>query len=92
MKQTKRDALSVLRNILANIGKVGLVQVPHHASQNNHNIHLYHPGQICFASVYDSNDCSYSIDVRNEIESLSSSFIKITEKSAPFVEEISLYV
>ena len=72
--------------------KVGLVQVPHHASQNNHNIHLYHPGQICFASVYDSNDCSYSIDVRNEIESLSSSFIKITEKSAPFVEEISLYV
>lgn len=77
----KKGRLSHLKKHLGDYWyKVGLVQVPHHASKHNHNIGLYHPGQLCFASVYENNDCSFSVDVPQSLDKISSSFIKVTEK------------
>ena len=48
--------------------RVGLQQVPHHFSKNNHNRDLYEYCLMAFGNVDDHGDISYCNSVKNQIE------------------------
>lgn len=47
---------------------IGMQQVPHHYSQNNHNIDLYEDRVIAFGNVDDHKDVSFCHSIYNEIQ------------------------
>ncbi len=50
--------------------KVGLLQIPHHVSDNNHNDMLYSHKMLCFGNTDDKGDDSFSISTYRKIEKL----------------------
>lgn len=47
---------------------IGMQQVPHHYSKNNHNIDLYEDRVIAFGNVDDHKDVSFCHSIYNEIQ------------------------
>ena len=70
-------ALDILKEILKHRWcRIGLQQIPHHASSNNHSNELYDRPKLCYANVDDHGDVSFSQSVIRDI---------IDCKSVPFI-------
>lgn len=72
--------------------EIGLQQIPHHVSDNNHDESLYlglH--KICFGNVDDAHDKSFCWSILRSIFRCGCSPWIVTEKGRRLVQEIELY-
>jgi len=73
----KATKLDILKDILAEYWyQIGMLQIPHHASVNNHSVKLYRKSKICFANINDHGDISFTHTVIRDV---------VAENCIPFI-------